>query len=595
MANNEAFGDMLARHPGVTPSVSLLIKSRSGQQTEAMRQVRAYLSAQFGLSVDLQIVSLRDFARVFGDIQAREIFLYRFTWAIGMALLVAILNISGNAYMLLIQRRFSIGVKRSVGASRSAIVMEIIIQMGRYGGVAGLAGAALAALLAPLVGASLNRCSLSFWCSAAVPVRAGLLTVLAGVGMGGTLWCLGALVPAYLFLRRSPSALLNGLGITLGRGWRFYLAGSLGLATGIATLIILLNIREGTLAQIDRILGWSGGERSGSFVSWWTNDTAFGDTPTILTNADYKTLRAQFPNVLVGWLGGKGNQADISILEASANMSLLHPPVLAAGRWLTPDEEKDQAFVTVLGPELARQLAGERGITVADLVGQGWRGRIIVGVMDEWSGLRAMGYYPDVAYVPIESYLKDGAARELVGLVGQCPFIIPDGLDFQVTIGQMRAALRSQQPNSEPQVVLPAKQLAELLAWRERLYLTMGLFAGFCLLIGGLGMMNSIFIWVVSRWREIGIRRAIGAMRWNVTRQVLTSAARMTLLAAIEGSAVGILVSVLVQSLQGWPLAVQPFWLFVAFVVAFMAATLFGGIPALWATTRSPVEMLRME
>jgi putative ABC transport system permease protein len=356
-------------------------------------------------------------------------------------------------------------------------------------------------------------------------------------------------------------------------------------------LLIVVGLRDGALAQLDRVLGWSGGERAGAFVSWSTQDTPTATEIARLYNADYHLLRRQFPDISLGWLNSRSFGEEVE-LEASASMGMLRPPALAAGRWFTVEEEDQKAAVAVLGPELARDLAHERNLEMNELIGQTWRVYTIVGVMKDWPALHSMGYYPDAAYIPVGFSFEHGRAWSLNG---QVAFVIPAKYDFTAVVEEMRAVLRSSHPEGEPQVILPAEELGDLLSWRTRLYEVLGLFASLCLVIAGIGVMNAVFIWVVGRWREIGIRRAVGATRGEIVRLVLAQAARLTLSGAAVGGVIGTLVALIVQRSQGWPLTVYPYWLAVAAGIALLAALLFGSIPALWAATCSPTEMLRTE
>lgn len=224
------------------------------------------------------------------------------------------------------------------------------------------------------------------------------------------------------------------------------------------------------------------------------------------------------------------------------------------------------------------------------LVGQKWRTYTIIGVMDDWPLRHGLGFYSDVAYVPI------GTSDEEVSYPGgQVPFIAPQGVSIQDFTAQIRQALEPHHPEGVPQFILAADRVGELLGWRLRLYFLLSAFAVVSLLISSFGIMNLLFMWVVNRWREIGIRRAVGAERASIARMVLAQALQTTLLAALIGGAIGTAAAIIIQLRSGWPLTIYPYWLAVALGVALFSALIFGGIPALWAASRPPTEMLRME
>jgi ABC-type antimicrobial peptide transport system permease subunit len=210
--------------------------------------------------------------------------------------------------------------------------------------------------------------------------------------------------------------------------------------------------------------------------------------------------------------------------------------------------------------------------------------------MDEWPMRHGLGFYSDAAYVPI------GASREQITFPGgQIPFIAPNGVQVHEFVRLMQQSLAPSHPEGTPQFILAAEEVGELLEWRLRLYLLLSAFAVVSLLVGGFGIMNVLFVWVVNRWREIGVRRAVGASRADVARMVLGQGLQITLFAALAGGTAGTLLALVIQYASGWPLTLYLSWLAIACGVAIVAALVFGGLPAWWAASRAPTEMLRME
>lgn len=568
---------------------SLWIKPHARYQSEVIQQLSEYLTGEFGIDADIQITAMNEFARTWGGITLRQLFLLNFGWAVSLAVLAAILNISAITYFLLLQRRFEIGVKRSLGASRQRLMAEYLGRSTLWGLLSSLVGVTLAMLLAPLMSEAVHICPVD--CEP-VPIQIGLLTSVIGIGLGIGLWWFGTLVPLFIFLRQTPATLLRESSILTNSTKLGRLVSGVGFAGGVIALLIILGMRDGSLAQLDRILGWSGGERAGAFVDWYTRDTKSGEQPASLAVADYEWLRAAFPEVAFGWLGHKGGTAEIEILEVSANIDRLRPPVLAFGRWFNLEEEGRHAPVAVIGPELAQSLANEQHISQSELLGQSWSSYIIIGVMSDWSALSSMGYYADVAYVPIGAQNQNS---KFFAPSGQIPFVIPENLDFDTVLSDMKRVLNANHPEGPVQVILPAYEISDLLAWRSRLYLFLGFFAGFSLLISSLGVMNIVFVGVVRQWREIGIRRAIGATQKDIARQIVYQTLQVTFTSSFIGSFIGTGIAFLIQNQSGWPFTVYVYWLMAVAGIALLAGLVFGGIPALWAATRPPAETLRME
>lgn len=575
--------------------LSILVQPKLWKEKEAFEQVNNYLQQEFGDRVDVQSGNIRGTGYYFGGIATREFFLLRIAWVVVLAAGIAVLNISGAINILLLQERYKLGVLRSVGAPRAVLMGEYAGRGVIIGGVCGLIGFGLSLPISILLGDALQFCPQG--CEL-VEILPGWKTLAIGVGLGVGLWGIGGVFPLRTFLRQSPSALLSIYGTSPFRDWNGKLRGGLAFAISIVALLVILSMRDGMTAQIDRILRWSGGERGGAFVGWTTENTLPGGKPQSLQRAHVRLLRETFPDVPVGWLASKGASPEIEILDASANLSILRPPELLAGRWFTQEEEDRKAYIAVLGYELAIQLAEQRSATINELIGQEWNTYMIVGVMDNWPALYSMGYYSDVAYVPIEAILP---TAEEYPLAGQIPFHIPEGRDFEATIEQMRQAIVrhrnawSDDLESKPQVILPIKQLADLMIWRRRFHMVLGVFAGFSFLVGSVGVMNFVFVWIVSRWHEIGIRRAIGASRGTIFRLVIRQAITLNLKSGVFGGLAGTLAGILVQRSNAWPVVVYPYWIAVAIVAGLLATLIFGGFPALWASFRSPIESLRKE
>ena len=124
--------------------------------------------------------------------------------------------------------------------------------------------------------------------------------------------------------------------------------------------------------------------------------------------------------------------------------------------------------------------------------------------------------------------------------------------------------------------------------------------AGISLLVGGIGIMNSMLISVSQRIREIGLRKAVGARPVHIVTQFLMESAFITLLGGIIGILFGVLiafVAALIIPVLGydWQFIVPPMSVALAFSVSLVVGFSFGLYPAIKASRISPMEALRYE
>lgn len=127
------------------------------------------------------------------------------------------------------------------------------------------------------------------------------------------------------------------------------------------------------------------------------------------------------------------------------------------------------------------------------------------------------------------------------------------------------------------------------------LTLALGGIAGISLLVGGIGIMNIMFVSVTERTREIGIRKAIGAKKRDILIQFLIESIVLSGLGGILGILIGSSVALLIAKALKLSIIISPSIVFVAFAFSVCVGIFFGLFPANKASKLKPIEALRFE
>lgn len=119
--------------------------------------------------------------------------------------------------------------------------------------------------------------------------------------------------------------------------------------------------------------------------------------------------------------------------------------------------------------------------------------------------------------------------------------------------------------------------------------------AGISLLVGGIGIMNIMYVSVTERTREIGLRMSIGAKGRHILLQFLIEAVIISVTGGIIGVVFGISAAAIIKYVIGWPVYVQVYSVVLSFVVCTVTGIFFGWYPAQKASRLDPIEAIRYE
>jgi putative ABC transport system permease protein len=382
----------------------------------------------------------------------------------------------------------------------------------------------------------------------------------------------------------------------------------LGIIIGVSAVIVMVSIGQGAQATVQaQIEGMGtnllfvsagsqnvGGVRSGN-----------GDTGTnTLTVEDLEAIRREVPSVAlvspvvnsrVQMVAGNQNWST-TIQGVSEQFPDIRKWAVSSGDFFADSDVRSAARVVVIGQTVADSLFPGQ-----DAVGQTLRVSNmpfrVVGVMAR-KGQDPQGRdQDDAAFAPYTSVQKKilGSTRLQIAYVSAVSQDATYTAQSQITdLLRQRHKLSAGAPDDF--TVRNMSDVAE--AANETngvMTMLLGSIAGVSLLVGGIGIMNIMLVSVTERTREIGIRMAIGARSSAVRTQFLIESIVLSLTGGFAGIVLGVVASVGVPLLLGWPTLVSTASVVGSVVFSAGVGVFFGYYPARKAAALDPIDALRYE
>jgi len=383
----------------------------------------------------------------------------------------------------------------------------------------------------------------------------------------------------------------------------------LGIVIGIWSVIFALSAGE---AGQRYILGQV--SAFGSDIVYVVNGPAVDEgQPTLfvkesLTMRDVKKLQSA---AWVSALAGKTTQSDtltangfdtsITLVGTMPDELKLNDGHVAVGNFFSMASVDSHAREAVLGYEIAKSAFGEDdplGKTVK-ISGQGFR---VVGVMEK-AGNKGFTNVDKLVYIPVTQSL-DLSNKNYLGQI-----VVKGTVSEKEAKDRLQVLIRERHNIDNPTGDLAKDDFhvqtqEDLIKTSGQIVTILKIFligiAVISLFVGGIGIMNIMYVAVTERTREIGLRKSVGARREDILKQFLVESVFLTSIGGIIGTALGIGttwlgIKILNSFLGGWTFAVSLNGVLLGVGVSAFIGVTFGYFPARRAAKLSPIEALRFE
>ncbi|MDP2933209.1 MAG: ABC transporter permease [bacterium] len=390
----------------------------------------------------------------------------------------------------------------------------------------------------------------------------------------------------------------------------------LGMVIGITAVVVIFSTGDALRAQLNSYIDSFGPNTLQVEVKTpATSKSSFSNVSSMAMGATITTLKLsdldailKIPNVKDAY-GMLMSQEQITyknenkrsfVLAMGASAQRIDQTKISAGRFYTDDEDRGLARVAVLGPELSKKLFGDDSPLEKYIKIRRVNFRV-VGVLES-RGASMVISLDDAVYIPVRTAQKLVLGVDhIISSVVQ----VSDGnlIDQTVAdIGQlMRARHQTLTPDKEDFSVTSMKEARATMdtVFGYLTFLLVAL-AGISLLVGGVGIMNVMFVSVRERTYEIGLRKALGATNRVILWQFLIETTIVVLVAGCVGILLGLGISLSISLVAGslgysWPFVLPFGAMGVGISFSILFGFIFGILPARQAAKLNPIEALRFE
>lgn len=381
----------------------------------------------------------------------------------------------------------------------------------------------------------------------------------------------------------------------------------LGIIIGVASVIAMLAIGQGSKRSIQKQISEMGSNmimiHPGAEMRGGVRQDPSSMQTLKLEN--YETLRdecmylsAISPNVSAsGQLISGYNNYPSSVSGVSIGYLTIRQLTVEQGEMFTEEDIRTAAKVCVIGKTIVDNLFPDGQDPIGKIIRCNQVPLRVVGVLKS-KGYNSMGMdQDDVVLSPYTTVMKRLLAQTyLSGIFASAltEDMTEEAVDEITNI--LRREHKLKETDDDDFTIRTQQELSSMLNTTTDLMTTLlACIAGISLVVGGIGIMNIMYVSVTERTREIGLRMSVGARGIDILSQFLIESILISITGGLIGVILGCGASFIIKSVAHWPVFIQPWSVLLSFAVCTFTGVFFGWYPAKKAADLDPIEALRYE
>lgn len=381
----------------------------------------------------------------------------------------------------------------------------------------------------------------------------------------------------------------------------------LGIIIGVASVIAMLAIGQGSKRSIQKQISEMGSNmimiHPGAEMRGGVRQDPSSMQTLKLEN--YETLRdecmylsAISPNVSAsGQLISGSNNYPSSVSGVSIGYLTIRQLTVEQGEMFTEEDIRTAAKVCVIGKTIVDNLFPDGQDPIGKIIRCNQVPLRVVGVLKS-KGYNSMGMdQDDVVLSPYTTVMKRLLAQTYLGGIFASALtedMTEEAVDEITNI--LRREHKLKETDDDDFTIRTQQELSSMLNTTTDLMTTLlACIAGISLVVGGIGIMNIMYVSVTERTREIGLRMSVGARGIDILSQFLIESILISITGGLIGVILGCGASFIIKSVAHWPVFIQPWSVLLSFAVCTFTGVFFGWYPAKKAADLDPIEALRYE